>query len=356
MPLNKMTSQVPAATILVLLLASSGGADPLPLITKNIQSIPLALQGGSEGKTLAASVKKIEIECRNENTKDDKATPFFNKIFDINKKIRVSDKVLDTHVPQGLTTWYDYFDVGQDLLVYTAYNENGGRAVLQGVNPRTGEHTRQVKIGKGHVGGIAIWRDWAFVSEGDKSVRRYKLSELRNRFNGTEKGELVGARAGSVEASSFIDIANGKLYAGRFSEDSRDSMYVYDLIPTSGDIAAPTIQNPVVRIEVPQKTQGLKILPNYYIFSTSFDRNNRSNIYIMNRDYKSLDAAYAAKELKCFRAPTMSEGVATSNRRLYVLFESGAYKYTSDPDNLPDRVLKEIPAAPLDSLPLIRRQ
>jgi hypothetical protein len=129
-------------------------------------------------------------------------------------------------------------------------------------------------------------------------------------------------------------------------------MYIYDLLP-NGDIAAPTFQNPAVAVEVPKKTQGLKVLPHHYVFSTSHQRHYRSNIYIVKRKHVSLDTAYNEGDLKCFRAPTMAEGVATSGQRLYVLFESAASAYTSGSDK-PDRVLKEIPSAARGDLPLMR--
>jgi hypothetical protein len=125
-----------------------------------------------------------------------------------------------------------------------------------------------------------------------------------------------------------------------------------DLHRTSGDI------------EVPKKTQGLLVLPNYFVFSTSFGRTNRSNIYVVKRGYSSLATSYNNGNLRCVRAPTMSEGVASTGGQIYQLFESGADCYrhhepdSGSSDDPPDRVithLYRIPRATLiNDLPLYR--
>ena len=117
-------------------------------------------------------------------------------------------------------------------------------------------------------------------------------------------------------------------------------------------------------IQVPKKTQGLAVLDNYFVFSTSQGRHNRSNVYVVKRGYSKLTTSYKNKNLRCVRIPTMSEGVTVSNGRIYQLFESGAdcYRYNEaecrSGDGTPDRVithLYRIPRATLiDDLPVYR--
>ena len=156
------------------------------------------------------------LHCINENVGGD-ATPYYNSIFRPDKQ-RISSAVLNRWVPQGLTTWRNYYGAGHDLLVYTAYRElNGvGRAVIQGVDQRDGSLTHYAVIGTGHVGGVAIVGKWAFVSGPNDTVRRYLLSNLADVFSGRAKDDhLAGARAGSVYAASFLAADGNVLYAGR---------------------------------------------------------------------------------------------------------------------------------------------
>ena len=103
---------------------------------------------------------------------------------------------------------------------------------------------------------------------------------------------------------------------------------------------------------MPKKTQGLAVLDNYFVFSTSLGRHHRSNVYVIKRGYSKLTTSYKNKNLRCVRIPTMSEGVTVSNGRIYQLFESGADCYANDevdcrtqankPLGKPDRVIKRL--------------
>lgn len=294
------------------------------------------------------------IHCTNEDTADDNATPYFDSIFDPSHYL--SQNVLNTYVPQGLTTWRNYYGAGHDLLVYTAYHEDEGgrRAVIQGIDQRDGSLTHYVPIGSGHAGGVAIYDRWAFVSGPNNTVRRYLLSNLAARFSGRETGALDGAEAGTVYASSFLAIEGNTLFAGRWSGDAndgtahRDRMYRYS-IDGNGNLSR--IGDASDFIEVPKRTQGLLVLPNYFVYSTSEGRNNRSNLYVVRRGFKWLDSANP-DDLRCFRAPTMTEGVTISQDRVYQLFESGADKYANALDK-PDRIIKRLYWADREELPLI---
>ena len=82
--------------------------------------------------------------------------------------------------------------------------------------------------------------------------------------------------------------------------------------------------------EVPTKTQGLMITANHFVYSTSYGRGNRSNLYVVRRGQKDLDAA----QLSCFRAPSMTEGITEYNGTAYLVYESGSHLYASDPATL----------------------
>ena len=120
----------------------------------------------------AAPAAAAVIACINENTADDEATPYYDKRFEPGPAL--SPTVLDRFIPQGLTTWRDYYGAGQDLLVYTGHHEDG--------DTRDGSLTNSARIGPGHAGGVAIRGAWAYVSAPDQQVRRYSIAALARRF------------------------------------------------------------------------------------------------------------------------------------------------------------------------------
>jgi hypothetical protein len=298
------------------------------------------------------------FRCLDDATPDDTATPWFDANY--NPSWALSRSLLDEHVPQGLTTWPAYYGAGKDLLVYTAYSQSGGRARIQGIDPRDGSQTNFAQLQAGtHAGGVAIVGKWAFVPGANEgAVRRYKLSRLADIFaHGPSSDALEGAYAGDVVGTGFLTAEGNTIYAGTFNENGLGVMRTYsvdangDLHQTSGDI------------QVPKKTQGLLVLPNYFVFSTSYKRTKRSNIYVVKRGYPALATSYNNNNLRCVRAPVMSEGVALADGNIYQLFESGAdcYRYNETAcsgDGAPTRVITHLyrlpRAALVDGLPVYR--
>jgi hypothetical protein len=300
-----------------------------------------------------------DFRCLNDDTDNKDATPWFNNNY--NPSWQLSRSLLDQHIPQGLTTWPNYYGAGKDLLVYTAYSQFDGRARIQGIDPRDGSLTNFAQLQAGtHAGGVAIVGDWAFVpGASEPGVRRYSLSRLAGIFaHGPSSDALEGTYAGDAVGTGFLTSAGNTIYAGTFNPEGLGVMRTYsvdadgDLHQTSGDI------------EVPKKTQGLLVLPNYFVFSTSEGRTNRSNVYVVKRGYSSLVTSYNNGNLRCVRIPTMSEGVTISDDRIYQLFESGAdcYRY-GEPECLPgtgspDRVITNLHRIPrstlVDGLPVFR--
>ncbi|MFI0468060.1 hypothetical protein ACH347_28600 [Saccharopolyspora sp. 5N102] len=73
---------------------------------------------------------------------------------------------------------------------------------------------------------------------------------------------------------------------------------------------------------MPKKAQGLLVTEDKFVFSTSATTKNRSNLYISARADHQLEPS-----ARCFRAPSMSEGMTTYGDNAYLLFESGAQVY-----------------------------
>ncbi|TDD19798.1 hypothetical protein E1218_23345 [Kribbella turkmenica] len=245
---------------------------------------------------------------------------------------------LSTHTPQGAGTWYNWDGSGKNLLLVASYR-SGANSQIYGIDPSTGSTVGVVAIAESHVGGITVSKGWAFVSGQGSSIRKYRLTALRDALKaaGTPYLAQVGT-ARDVAASSFIGSYGNSLFSGSFNADGRGVMYEYKIA------ADGTLTTVAGAWEVPTKTQGLTVTANHFIYSTSYGRTNRSNIYVVKRGQKDLDAA----ALSCFRAPSMTEGITEYNGTAYLVYESASHLYGSDPDTL--NVIPRLHKASITSL------
>jgi len=231
---------------------------------------------------------------------------------------------LDTYTPQGIATWYSW-DGGGDLLVIGAYRA-GHDAHLIGIDAKTGKHVGTVAIAATHAGGVAITQGWAFVAGEGDTIRKYKLSELKAAMkkSGTPYLKQVG-EARKVYGASFLTSYGDNLYSGKFNENGRDKMYRYK-VGTDGSL---TPQSGAY--EVPTKTQGLMVTKSRFVFSTSYGNDNRGNLYVVDAGSRDIDKA----STRCFRSPSMNEGITESGGYAYLVFESGAAQYVAkNPRNI----------------------
>lgn len=231
---------------------------------------------------------------------------------------------LDTHTPQGAATWSNWDGSGNDLLLVTAYRD-GQDAHIIGIDPVSKEHVGTVAIAESHVGGIAVSNGWAFVqgrnSTDWETIRKYRLSELKTAMaaSGTPYLKQVG-EARNVYGADFITSHDGYLWSGQFNSTGRDKMYSYKV----NDDGSLTTQ--AQAYEIPTKAQGLMVTDGHFVFSTSYGRDKRSNLYVVKRGEPDLDKA----ALHCFRAPSMTEGVTEHGGKAYVVFESASHVYRGD--------------------------
>ena len=264
--------------------------------------------------------------------------PSASKKYDARFSNSASIPNLSTYTPQGAGTWYNWDGSGKDLLLVAAYRE-GADSEIYGIDPSTGLTKGVVAIAESHVGGITVSKGWAFVAGQGSSIRKYRLTELRDALKaaGTPYLAQVGT-ARDVAGSSFIGSYGDSLFAGTFNDTGRGTMYEYKI----ADDGTLTTQSGAW--EIPTKTQGLTVTANHFIYSTSYGRGNRSNIYVVKRGQKDLDAA----ALSCFRAPSMTEGITEYNGTAYLVYESGSYLYASDPATL--NVIPRLHKASISSL------
>jgi hypothetical protein len=231
---------------------------------------------------------------------------------------------LGTHTPQGAGTWWNWDGSGTNLILVTAYRD-GADSQIYGINPATGATVGVVAIAEGHVGGITTTMGWALVSGNGSTVRKYSLTALRDAMKaaGTPYLGQVGT-AQSVIGASFLNSYGDSLFTGTFNETGRGQMGEYKVS------SAGVLTRVGGTWEIPTKTQGIAITSGHFLYSTSYGRANRSNIYAVRRGQTDLDAA----TLSCFRAPSMTEGITNYNGTTYLVYESGSHLYRSDPNTL----------------------
>lgn len=293
--------------------------------------------------TAAAAVSaQRAISCSTATgTKDFYDGPSASKKYDARFSNSAPVGRLNTHTPQGAGTWWNW-DGAKDLILVTSYRK-GANALIMGIDPATNKTVGVVAIAESHVGGITTSNGWAFVqgsnSGSSHTIRKYRLSALKAAMKapGTPYLKQVGT-ARKVYGASFLTSYGGYVWSGKFNSSGRDKMYQYK-INSNGSLT--TISG---AWEVPTKTQGLMVTGSHFVFSTSYGRTNRSNLYVVRRGQRDLDKA----TLSCFRAPSMSEGITEYGGRAYLAFESGSHLYRSDSRTL--NVITRLHKAPLSSL------
>lgn len=252
---------------------------------------------------------------------------------------------LNTHVPQGLATW-SRWNGTDDLLLISAYApKSQNDAFIIGLDAKTGRRVGAARIDATHAGGIAIFEEqgWAYVSGSQgKRVRKYRLDRLRQAITDSAHLAQVGDDIVVDGGSSFLGKHGDTLWTGQFDTDTRGAMYSYR-VGMNGELTGR--EGPW---EVPEKTQGLAVTDDLFLFSTSYGRPYRSNIYVVRRG--AGDRALDTARLACFRAPSMSEGMAIYGGAAYVVYESGAAYYRSDPKRKPRNIIEHLHRGALSGL------
>lgn len=243
--------------------------------------------------------------------------------------------------PQGVAAWSNWNGTGEDLLLISAYEDTNGDKEPDGPSAvfgvvasgsRHGQGLGRMLIGQGHVGGLAVYGGWLYVGS-EANIRGYRLSTL--------KSELQGANTSTVQPTAynrpssftvgFMGTGDGHLWAGAFDEDTSTHLNGYaQSSRTTGALS----YDDSLQAYAPKKTQGVTVTSQRVIFSTSFKRTDRGNIWVMPRGQQTLTDANSY----CFRAPSMNEGITQLNGRLYLGFESAAYTYNHTSDVPVNRV------------------
>ncbi|RDI50785.1 hypothetical protein DFR68_105262 [Nocardia mexicana] len=226
---------------------------------------------------------------------------------------------LGSYVPQGAATWGNWDGQGNDLLLVTQHGPGNGPAHIAGIDLRTYETVGVVTIEATHAGGIGVTGNgWVYVSGGQNRVLRFSQQRLREEL--PRRGNLEHTGSLEVAGSSFLSGFGDKLYAGTFDKDKPGTMARYGVGADGALLHEEDYQ-------VPRSTQGLLVTEKNFVFSSSYGRTKRGNIYVAAHGERTI----APNTVQCFRTPSMPEGIAGLGNTAYLVFESGAGEFANDP-------------------------
>lgn len=192
----------------------------------------------------------------------------------------------------------------------------------------------------------------AAPSNGDKYVYYYSKKQISGAVYYCKTSGYLSARIDIQSQKKLIDIDaayctyyEGRLWFGNFSSEGTSVIYAYNVSYDSHNV--PKLVK-VGDLEAPRASQGMAFYRHagqtYLVVSTSYRRNEGKNFTNKLIVYKPTDydkwnnsgASYydyhKGARLKDLTVPYMSENVYIKSTLMYIIFESGAYKYDGRED------------------------
>lgn len=235
-----------------------------------------------------------------------------------------ADSFLTTHTPQGLGVWEDWNGGTEDvfLIAMHHHDENNNNSLVYAVTPGgTYRGSADLPVGS-HAGGLKVHSGWMYVQHDNDTIYRWPLDNVRTALTTAGTGAISGRREDTVYGVSFFDIDAGHLYGGYHDPDSRGTMRRWAIDGASGALTRDWDYGP---IEIPMKAQGVLVLSNTFVFSTSRFRDWRGNIYVVRRGYGQ--APFDSVTHKCFQSVAMIQELVGFNGNTYLLNESGSSEF-----------------------------
>ncbi len=272
-------------------------------------------------------------------------------------------------VPQGMDIWRE-----RGWLMISGYFDDASTSdcsILVAVDMKTGAYVGEYYITNtdgtphtSHAGGVAITDRDIYIANGS-TLFRIPLTEV---LNAGQCGKVTIADSFKVPVrASFCNYSEGYLWVGDFQYGTsyptqryqymknRDGlMYCawtvgYELDPTTenGIKASAMVEGsyatPDIILSMTERIQGFAVVGNKIALSQSYGRNNKSTIMLYDSPIGT--EAHTTSKLNNVQVPVyfldgkqnykpitalpMSEGLASMDGKLYILFESGADKYAN---------------------------
>ena len=185
------------------------------------------------------------------------------------------------------------------------------------------------------------------IAEADKYVYYYSKKQITGAVYYCQAGGYLSARIDIQSQKKSIDVDaayctyyDGRLWFGNFSSTGTSMIYAYNVSYDSHNV--PKLVK-VGDLEAPRASQGIAFYRHagqtYLVVSTSYRRNvgkdftNKLIVY-KPTDYDKWNNSGASyydyhkgARFKDLTVPYMSENVYIKSTLMYIIFESGAYKY-----------------------------
>ncbi len=292
-----------------------------------------------EDKTLPFDVIKLNRKTGSKSKKTFKQVlTSYNKAIPGLIKTRTKEGECTTMVPQGIC-------VAGSYILISAYDaEEIDSSVVYVVDKKT--LTLQTTLAldiTAHAGGIAydsangnLWVCYSKEAGGkpNKYMYAYKID-----VDGmVRKGSYSYIKHNRIESVDIVPscctIYNGRLWIATFSKvsDARATMMSYDISGKYGY----TLTKGMTIDSLPYLVQGIDFKKvngvDWLAMSTSFGRKNDSDMYVYRLDNINLNgsgttASLSGKLAKSIELPSMSEGVVSNGNKMYMIYESGCWKY-----------------------------
>lgn len=254
---------------------------------------------------------------------------------DLFSKGAPTNRYLDSFTPQGLGVWENWRGGSstEDLLLVGMHyfddpategdDEQTHRSRLYGMTTSGTVRGFATLPIAAHTGGVKVHGGWVYVQKSQTEILRYSVERVREAFTNPSKRKLgPGRNTAPVVGASFFDIDGGYLYAGRHDENQRGEMRRY-AIGRDGDLTLDTRWGP---LEIPTKAQGVLVMDDTFVFSTSLGRGNRGNVYVVRRSY-GVGEEFTRAPYRCFQSVAMIQELVSFNGVTYLLNESGSAEF-----------------------------
>lgn len=361
-------------TMTLLLLAVIAGCSKPENQSAQTAATPAASPSAASapGTDLAKSKSVVTQKEANITMRVDK--PEFEPFLKAAKPGPVIPGLLQDYIPQGIT----YLEE-QNWILVSYYREDKSPSILTVIDAKSGELIKSLQLYKEdkqpyneHAGGVTVSSKYVWISSNGNMyyIKKEDLIQSQKEdklyFQGHFKTDL---------RASFTTYSDGVLWVGEFTEGTSDyptssTHYVTNRDNTEyrawaegfkldeqtdlplgqkidGDITVPNYV-----LAIPNRIQGMTVLPDQIILSESYGRNNDGSVIfhrnvLAEEPHKQVDFGSnqvplwfldSKNHIETITGPPMTEGIAAHNNSLYVLFESGATKFRTSGSYPLDRI------------------
>lgn len=248
-------------------------------------------------------------------------------------------KYLSDYVPQGSCL------IGKYLVISMYHKYLSKRSILVVYNKSTGAFVKNIVLPYyDHVGGISNVKGRLVVSLNNISTNDYLAVYSYSKIKKAKKGKVLkpGYRIKLSGRADFSTFDGTYFWAGRSANVSNATMQGYKVKVKKKKLVFTRKKS----YYIPSNTQGLVVqkiskTKRRFIFSQSYGRINNSALITYTKNInKSGGLGTATKTLTM---PSMLEGITlSSNKYLYMVFESGSGLYCGNPDNTSEIQIKNV--------------